>query len=661
MAFGSRTPSPVVAANAPVGIDPGGVGRGRWSDRLGDWGLRGVCGLAALLALAVLVAIVYELVRGANPALSAFGPGFLVHEVWAPNFNKLGALTFIYGTAVTSLVCMVISVPLGVSIGLYLSMVASGRVRNVIGPLVEMLAAIPSVILGFWGIIVFGPFLRSHVEPALHSALGFLPFFGPAEATGAGLFTASLVLTIMVVPIIASISRDLFLTVPKDLQEGAIALGSTRWEVVRGVVIPSAASGVIAASFLGLGRALGEAIATSQLVGGSNFIHASLFGTGDTLAARIASEVLGTPFRLQKASLFYLGLILLVLELLANVAARLIVRRVDAHALGGRRGRAAQSSPQRELEESASEDLLPDLASLAGEHADPTTPLEPSRGLRRRHAISRAAQGVQVVSALVALAVLAIVVFSVVEHAVGILSIKFLTAAPPLPGRSGGGIAPDIVGTAVLVLFATAIALPLAVLIALYLTEFASTRAAHVIRQALDLLNGMPTILIGLFLFGLLVVDKGQSGFAGSLALAIIMLPLIARAAQEVLALVPRNMRDAADALGVSRWRAVRGIVLPSAIGGIATATILALARAAGETAPLLLLSSDGAPRTTTLDLFGHALDNIPMFIFTSSEAAEASGFERAWGAAFVLLMFILVTSLAGRILLSRSRAKLQR
>jgi phosphate transport system permease protein len=181
-----------------------------------------------------------------------------------------------------------------------------------------------------------------------------------------------------------------------------------------------------------------------------------------------------------------------------------------------------------------------------------------------------------------------------------------------------------------------------------------------VIRLALDLLNGLPTIVIGLFLFGALVVGKHQSGFAGALALALIMLPLIARASQEVLALVPRGLREAAEALGVSHWRAVRGIVLPTALGGILTATALAVARAAGETAPLIFLSSIFANKVS-LNLFGEALPNIPVYIFTASEAADRYGFARAWGAGFVLLMFILLTSLGGRVLLARSRSKLAR
>jgi phosphate transport system permease protein len=197
----------------------------------------------------------------------------------------------------------------------------------VISPLVEMLAAIPSVILGFWGILVLAPFVHEHIEPFLHNTFGFIPIFGSPETTGSSIFTASLILTIMVIPIIASISRDLFLSVPRDLQDGASALGATRWEVVRGVVLPSTASGVIAASILGLGRALGEAIAVAQVIGAGSEIHASLFKTGDTLAARIANQFPGAATDLLKSSLFYLGVILLVIGLISNLLAHWIGRR----------------------------------------------------------------------------------------------------------------------------------------------------------------------------------------------------------------------------------------------------------------------------------------------------------------------------------------------
>jgi phosphate transport system permease protein len=302
-------------------------------DRVGDGLLYGLCVLASLLAVVAIVAIAYQVIHGAGASISRFGLGFLVHSTWQPNFGIFGAATFLYGTAVTSALTLLLAVPIGVSIALYLSMVAPRRLRSVIAPLVEMLAAIPSVILGFWGILVFGPFLQKHLEPWLHEVLGFLPIFGPPATTGSGLFNASLILTIMVVPIIASISRDLFLTVPRELKDGATALGATRWEVIRGVVIPSAASGVVAAAFLGLGRALGEAIAVTQVIGAGNSIHASLFQTGDTLASRIADQYQGATTKLQVASLFYLGLILLVIGVLANIAAQLIARRFDVRGM----------------------------------------------------------------------------------------------------------------------------------------------------------------------------------------------------------------------------------------------------------------------------------------------------------------------------------------
>jgi len=304
---------------------------------------------------------------------------------------------------------------------------------------------------------------------------------------------------------------------------------------------------------------------------------------------------------------------------------------------------------------------MPDgLGLLPAELPDPAGPLTPTGHLRRRQLVSRFAEAGQTTAALLAVAMLGIVVYSVAARGASVLSFDFLTKNPPaLEGVKGGGIAPEIVGTAVIMLLATAIAMPLGILAALYITEFAGRRSASAIRLALDLLNGLPTIVVGLFVFGLLVIGHHQYGFAGSVALAIIMLPLIARASQEVLLLVPSSLREAADALGVGHWRAVRGVVLPTALGGILTATVLAVARAAGETAPLIFLSSIYGD-TVSLNPFAHeGMPNIPVYIFNASEAADPSGFARAWGAGLVLLTFILVASLGGRALLNRSRSKL--
>jgi phosphate transport system permease protein len=275
----------------------------------------------------VLVEIAVQLVSGALPAVRRFGPGFVTGTHWRPNFDTFGAATLLFGTLVSSAMALVLATPIGISIGLYLSLLAPRSVRNVVGPMVEMLAAIPSVIVGLWGILVLAPLVQRHMEPFLHGTFGFLPIFGSQQTTGSSMFTAGLVLTIMVVPIIASVSRDIFMTVPRDLQDAAAALGATRWETVRGVVLPATASGIVATAVLALGRALGEAIAVTQVIGAGNAIHGSLFATGDTLASRIANQFPGVTTELHKASLFYLALILLVIGLVTNLLAQQIVKR----------------------------------------------------------------------------------------------------------------------------------------------------------------------------------------------------------------------------------------------------------------------------------------------------------------------------------------------
>ncbi|HSS42157.1 MAG TPA: phosphate ABC transporter permease subunit PstC [Solirubrobacterales bacterium] len=296
-------------------------------DLVGDRLLFGVCLLAALIAAATIVLVGYQVVHGASPAISKFGFGFVYETTWQPNFGTFGAGSLLFGTAVTSAFALVLGAPIAIAIGLFLTLLAPRGVRGVVGPLVELLAAIPSVILGFWGLLVLAPFVQAHVEPFLHNTLGFLPIFGTPETTGLSVFTASLILTLMVIPIIASISRDLFQSVPAELQDGASALGATRWEVVRGVVLPTTSNGVVAACILGLGRALGEAIAVSQVIGAGSAIQASLFKSGDTLASRIALQFPGALTELHKASLYYCAVILLVISLAANLAASWIGRR----------------------------------------------------------------------------------------------------------------------------------------------------------------------------------------------------------------------------------------------------------------------------------------------------------------------------------------------
>jgi phosphate transport system permease protein len=265
-------------------------------------------------------------------------------------------------------------------------------------------------------------------------------------------------------------------------------------------------------------------------------------------------------------------------------------------------------------------------------------------------------EGIGTGAALVAVAVLVLVIVSVAVRAAPALSWDFFTKEPSLFG-AGGGISSALIGSALIVGMATAMALPVGVLTAIYLTEFAPRQVAGSIQLVLDVLNGLPTIVTGVFVYGLLVIGHGQSGYAGAFALAVVMLPLVARAAQETLLLVPSALREASLALGVSRWRTVVGVILPTTFGGILTGTVLAVARAAGETAPLLFATSIFNPSVST-DVT-KALPNIPVLIFQYSEQPDKALHEQAWGAALVLMAFVLIASLAAKALLASSRRKL--
>jgi phosphate transport system permease protein len=279
--------------------------------------------------------------------------------------------------------------------------------------------------------------------------------------------------------------------------------------------------------------------------------------------------------------------------------------------------------------------------------------------VRRRKLVNRAVESSWLLAAGLAVAVLGVVTVSVLLKGIPAIDGDLFIKTQATFGESGGGIAHAFVGSLVLVGVAAALALPVGVLAAIYISEFAEQRVARVIRLMLDVLNGLPSIVIGIFLFALLVVGRGQNAFIGSLALAIIMLPLIARSTQEVLALVPAHLREASLALGVSKWRTIVGVIIPTTFSGILTGTTLAVARAAGETAPLLFtcsLFTNSVAFSPT-----HALASVPVVIFTYAEAPDQHLNDQAWAAAFVLITFVLVTSLASRAALARSRRRLER
>jgi len=293
--------------------------------RPGDAVLYVVTCAAALTGVVLLALITREVLMHAWPAMQRFGLGFLTTQAWGDKHNTLfGARSFIFGTMVTSFGALLLATPLSLAIALFLTELAPRWIRAVVAPLIDLLAAIPSVVLGLWGILVLGPVVDQTLGPFLSDLLGWTPFFAGTPQVSSYL-SAVIVLSVMITPIASSISRELFLQVPRDVKEGAIGLGLTRWEMVRGVMLPFTKAGLVAALLLGTGRAIGEAIAVTQVIGNQANITWDFFSLGDTLASRLAAQYQGAVSDIQVASLFYLAAILLVISLVTNIIAQYIV------------------------------------------------------------------------------------------------------------------------------------------------------------------------------------------------------------------------------------------------------------------------------------------------------------------------------------------------
>jgi phosphate transport system permease protein len=326
-----------VAMEASAATATQGLPRTRhFGDRVGDGLLYGLTAVASLVAVLTVFAIIWRVAEGAWPAIKVYKLSFLWHSQWNVTLNQFGAKEFIIGTVVTSFGAVILAAPLSIAIGLFLSELAPPAVRAPVGTLVDMLAAVPSVVIGLWGIYVLAPFDAQHVQPFLSSFLGWIPIFAHGEDNvESTIFTAIIVLTIMIIPITSSICRELFIGVPAELEEGSIGLGATRWEMVKTVVVPSVRGGVVAAVILGLGRALGEAIAVTQVIGNFIPLTRSIFTPGDTIASRVANQYQGAVSNIQISALIYLALILLVITFITNLAAQRVIKRFEFERTGG--------------------------------------------------------------------------------------------------------------------------------------------------------------------------------------------------------------------------------------------------------------------------------------------------------------------------------------
>ena len=303
--------------------------------KLGDLIFKTLTQLAAVTVLVILAGVILSLIEGSIPAFKAFGFSFFVTTSWNPVTNKFGALPAIYGTVMTSLLAMIVAVPVGLGIAIFLTELCPYWLRRPIGIAIELLAGIPSIIYGLWGYFVFAPVFKEHVEGHIIDFFGNIPIlsdvFGGAPY-GIGIFTAAFILSIMVLPFITSISRDVFTTVPVVLKEAAAGMGCTPWEVVRRVVIPYTRVGVLGGAMLALGRALGETMAVTFVIGNAHRISPSLFAPGTTISASIANEFTEAVGDIYTSSLVALGLILFIITFFVLAAARLLLMRIERKA-----------------------------------------------------------------------------------------------------------------------------------------------------------------------------------------------------------------------------------------------------------------------------------------------------------------------------------------
>jgi phosphate transport system permease protein len=606
-----------------------------WPD-LGDRLFKAVCLLAALSVIVLLGLLIVFLVVQSVPALDAFGLSFFTSTDWDPRQDHYGALVFIFGTLVTSAIAMLVAVPLGIGAAAFLAEIAPAWLRRGGSFLLELLAAIPSVVYGFWGIFFLAPYVQD-----LSNLVG-----GP-NTGGANVLSAGLILAIMVLPYVTAITYDVCRAVPRSQREASLALGATRWQTIWNVVLPYARPGIIAACFLALGRALGETMAVTMLIGNNWQISPSPFDPGDSIASIIANQLGNTNKELHISALVALGLVLLLVTIIVNSLARVLLwRMTQPRRAGVRLPRRLRSA----LEQMTSGQPQPRLTELESASAAGDSP---GWWPRFKAAVKRSFPHwmdrfmTLVMGACVAITVgfLFLIAGYILGRGVSALTPEFFTN---LPIDEPPGLGHAVVGTAMLVALATLWAVPLGILGAVYLAEYRTSFVVPFIRFVGELLGGVPSIILGVFGYALLVIPFGFSGWAGAFALGVMMIPIVLRATEESLKLVPSSLRNASYALGASTWKTITRVVIPAALPAIVTGVFLALARIAGETAPLLLTAynSNFWPRSPSA-----RTPFLTYYIFTYARSDDPGERELAWAATVVLLALVIVLSVGIRLL----------
>jgi phosphate transport system permease protein len=604
--------------------------------------IKAVFFFAAFFAVIVVSFILLFLLRDGFPIFSQVGPlNFLFGSDWAPTaaVPLYGIFPLIVGTLLVTIGAMVFAVPLSIGCAIYIAELASPRAKSFLKPAIELLAGIPSVVYGFFGLIVLTNFIRIAFD---------LP-------TGETWLAASVLLGIMALPTIVSVSEDAISSVPHEYREGSLAIGATRWQTISRVLVPAALSGIAAAIILGIGRAVGETMAVMMVAGNAAIIPDPVWNILSplrTLTGTLGIEMGEVPVGSgHYTALFGVAVVLLGITLVINLSAVAILR----HLREGRTGSVGKYfiSPRTRT-------AIVRVAELLGLTVLAVFFLTAApwwfavfvllaagawyfgRPYLSENQIQTIAFGLIAAATLAVLAILIIILQDIVINGFPALSWEFLTK-PPLDSGRAGGIFPAIIGTLYLVLGAIAIALPLGVGAAIYLVEYTREgRITQLIRTGVDLLNGTPSIVFGLFGFAFIVLylGVGVSMLAGQVTLALMVLPTVIRTTEESLKSIPQALREGSLALGATKWQTIRRVVLPLAVPGIVTGAILSIGRAAGETAPIMFTAVVFSSRFLPDSIFDPVMA-LPYHLFILATNVPGTSTNK-YGTALVLLMLVV-------------------
>jgi len=594
---------------------------------LGDYLFRGCCQGAGLFVLAVAGSLLAVLTIQAWPFLNRPDSYRLfISTDWNPDRGQFGAVVFIYGTLATSLIAMLIGVPLGVGAAAYLSEIAHGWVRRTCSFLLELLAAVPSVIYGFWAL----EFLAKDFTRPLFDLLQL-----ENKAGGQGILAAGIVLAVMILPYITAVSYDVCQAVPRSQREGALAVGATRWQTIWHVVLPYARPGILAGAFLALGRAIGETMAVTMVIGNAKQLQFSLSATGDAIPSAIAKQMPEATGSDHRAALITLGLILLLITLVTNLLARWIIGRLSKPRLISDRGSAHEI-----VETTPVPAPSPEALARARNYA-----------LRVDRFMTWVLGGCQLLTVIP----LFLILGYITSRGLPGLNLDLFLKTPL--DSDGRGLGHAMLGSLILVGMASVFAVPVGLFAAILLSEYRNTRLATPVRFVAEQLSGVPSIVIGVYAYSVLVfplwADRtwGYSAWAGAFALGVLMLPVVIRAGEEAMRLVPLGLREASYALGATRRQTTLRVVIPSALPAIITGVLLAVGRITGETAPLLLTARGSNYWTRSVADLNGPTPSLPYFVYTLSTNPGEADVQLAWSGAFVLIVVVLFLNVGTRLL----------